>query len=222
MLLLGKDTKKVSDLELDIIDSGRLNEYTWGKESYYLFLDSVRNAISKNLVKINKVDNGERIGFYRLRGLAYVFQVWFNECWPYIDGIHCSKLHDRIPRILNWCNDTAPFIKQFKNSIFGVSLSKLKVKNLFPTEEELLRLHLDGFFVDKNLDGMGKGKSVQIDDDSHDVEEYDNEEDAKIEEASHGDEDDVKDDDEDDGENEEGETDEGVNEEGDNEQDENE
>ncbi|KAM6578402.1 hypothetical protein CsatB_030239 [Cannabis sativa] len=113
-------------------------------------------------------------------------------------------------------------------------LSSLKVKKLFPIKEELLNLHLDGFFVDKNLDDMRKGKSVQIDDvgtqdfknmmhslksmhknidlllsrpppkDSHDVEEYDNKEEVEIEEASHGDEDDVEDDDEDDGENEEG------------------
>uniref|UniRef100_A0A803Q0U0 DUF1985 domain-containing protein n=1 Tax=Cannabis sativa TaxID=3483 RepID=A0A803Q0U0_CANSA len=42
-------------------------------------------------------------------------------------------------RILNWSNDTAPSVKEFKNYIFIVSLSK-------------------------NLDDMGKGKYAQIDD----------------------------------------------------------
>ncbi|KAF4354760.1 hypothetical protein G4B88_009550 [Cannabis sativa] len=37
-------------------------------------------------------------------------------------------------------------------------------KNLFPIEEESLSLHLDGFFVDKNLDEIGKEKSLEIDD----------------------------------------------------------
>uniref|UniRef100_A0A803PX03 Uncharacterized protein n=1 Tax=Cannabis sativa TaxID=3483 RepID=A0A803PX03_CANSA len=139
-----------------------------------------------------------------------VVVLYFVQCFVLSDSVtkKVSDLELDIidnGRILNCSNDNVPSLKEFKNSIFSISLSKLKVKKLFPIKEELLSLHLDGFFVDKNLDDMRKGKSVQIDDvDSHDVEEYDNKEEVEIEEASHGDEDDVEDDDEDDGENEEG------------------
>ncbi|KAM6587527.1 hypothetical protein CsatA_010132 [Cannabis sativa] len=162
-LLSNTPDKEVSRFVLDVVDSGRWDEYCWGRESFELTIDSFKGRIEHGIIMKNRKaeKGGQYDGWYRALGCPWVFTVWFYECCPAMVNSFCKRVSSSIPRILNWSNTIVtknPTLRDLKGKIFDLPLEKLKIKNMRPTDEERQQLHLDGLFLDESIDERGVAK----------------------------------------------------------------
>ncbi|KAM6576322.1 hypothetical protein CsatB_028159 [Cannabis sativa] len=149
-LLSNTPDKEVSRFDLDVVDSGRWDEYCWGRESFELTIDSFKGRIQHD-------------GWYRALGCPWIFTVWFYECCPAMVNSFCKRVSSSIPRILNWSNTIVtknPTLRDLKGKIFDLPLENLKIKNMRPTDEERQQLQLDGLFLDGSIDDRGVAKQT--------------------------------------------------------------
>ncbi|XP_060967335.1 uncharacterized protein LOC133035516 [Cannabis sativa] len=162
-LLSNTPDKEVSRFVLDVVDSGRWDEYCWGRESFELTIDSFKGRIEHGIIMKNRKaeKGGQYDGWYRALGCPWVFTVWFYECCPAMVNSFCKRVSSSIPRILNWSNTIVtknPTLRDLKGKIFDLPLEKLKIKNMRPTDEERQQLQLDGLFLDESIDERGVAK----------------------------------------------------------------
>ncbi|KAM6555187.1 hypothetical protein CsatB_015949 [Cannabis sativa] len=162
-LLSNTPDKEVSRFVLDVVDSGRWDEYCWGRESFELTIDSFKGRIEHGIIMKNRKaeKGGQYDGWYRALGCPWVFTVWFYECCPAMVNSFCKRVSSSIPRILNWSNTIVtknPTLRDLKGKIFDLPLEKLKIKNMRPTDEERQQLQLDGLFIDESIDERGVAK----------------------------------------------------------------
>ncbi|XP_060957879.1 uncharacterized protein LOC133029420 [Cannabis sativa] len=162
-LLSNTPDKEVSRFDLDVVDSGRWDEYCWGRESFELTIDSFKGRIQHGIIMKNRKaeKGGQYDGWYRALGCPWVFTVWFYECCPAMVNSFCKRVSSSIPRILNWSNTIVtknPTLRDLKGKIFDLPLDKLKIKNMRPTDEERQQLQLDGLFLDESIDDRGVAK----------------------------------------------------------------
>ncbi|XP_030506077.2 uncharacterized protein LOC115720994 [Cannabis sativa] len=162
-LLSNTPDKEVSRFVLDVVDSGRWDEYCWGRESFELTIDSFKGRIEHGIIMKNRKaeKGGQYDGWYRALGCPWVFTVWFYECCPAMVNSFYKRVLSSIPRILNWSNTIVtknPTLRDLKGKIFDLPLEKLKIKNMRPTDEERQQLQLDGLFLDESIDERGVAK----------------------------------------------------------------
>ncbi|KAM6554433.1 hypothetical protein CsatB_015195 [Cannabis sativa] len=162
-LLSNTPDKEVSRFVLDVVDSGRWDEYCWGRESFELTIDSFKGRIEHGIIMKNRKaeKGGQYDGWYRALGCPWVFTIWFYECCPAMVNSFCKRVSSSIPRILNWSNTIVtknPTLRDLKGKIFDLPLEKLKIKNMRPTDEERQQLQLDGLFLDESIDERGVAK----------------------------------------------------------------
>ncbi|KAM6556292.1 hypothetical protein CsatB_003311 [Cannabis sativa] len=160
-LLSNTPDKEVSRFVLDVVDSGRWDEYCWGRESFELTIDSFKGRIEHGIIMKNRKaeKGGQYDGWYRALGCPWVFTVWFYECCPAMVNSFCKRVSSSIPRILNWSNTIVtknPTLRDLKGKIFDLPLEK--IKNMRPTDEERQQLQLDGLFLDESIDERGVAK----------------------------------------------------------------
>ncbi|KAM6597285.1 hypothetical protein CsatA_007809 [Cannabis sativa] len=164
-LLSNTPDKEVSRFDLDVVDSGRWDEYCWGRESFELTIDSFKGRIQHGIIMKNRKaeKGGQYDGWYRALGCPWVFTVWFYECCPAMVNTFCKRVSSRIPRILNLSNTIVtknPTLRDLKGKIFDLSSNKLKIKNICPTDEERQKLQLEGLFLDESIDDRGISKQT--------------------------------------------------------------
>ncbi|XP_060972322.1 uncharacterized protein LOC133038249 [Cannabis sativa] len=160
-LLSNTPDKEVSRFVLDVVDSGRWDEYCWGRESFELTIDSFKGRIEHGIIMKNRKaeKGGQYDGWYRALGCPWVFTIWFYECCPAMVNSFCKRVSSSIPRILNWSNTIVtknPTLRDLKGKIFDLPLEK--IKNMRPTDEERQQLQLDGLFLDESIDERGVAK----------------------------------------------------------------
>ncbi|KAM6556519.1 hypothetical protein CsatB_003538 [Cannabis sativa] len=148
-LLGGPPGKVVSSEEIDVVDSGRYNEFGWGKHCFDITMHSLKGKIDSGYKRVVRSD--EDGGYYRLLGFPLAIQFWFFECCPYVIGKLSLYSNVGIPRILNWPKlpkDKEGMVKMdvMNTLIFDRSLKELKLRNLTPTSVERLSLSLTDFF----------------------------------------------------------------------------
>ncbi|KAM6587343.1 hypothetical protein CsatA_009948 [Cannabis sativa] len=148
-LLGGPPGKVVSSEEIDVVDSGRYNEFGWGKHCFDITMHSLKGKIDSGYKRVVRSD--EDGGYYRLLGFPLAIQFWFFECCPYVIGKLSLYSNVGIPRILNWPKlpkDKEGMVKMdvMNTLIFDRSLKELKLRNITPTSVERLSLSLTDFF----------------------------------------------------------------------------
>ncbi|KAM6588213.1 hypothetical protein CsatA_010818 [Cannabis sativa] len=148
-LLGGPPGKVVSFEEIDVVDSGRYNEFGWGKHCFDITMHSLKGKIDSGYKRVVRSD--EDGGYYRLLGFPLAIQFWFFECCPYVIGKLSLYSNVGIPRILNWPKlpkDKEGMVKMdvMNTLIFDRSLKELKLRNLTPTSVERLSMSLTDFF----------------------------------------------------------------------------
>ena len=129
-LLSNTPDKEVSRFVLDVVDSGRWDEYCWGRESFELTIDSFKGRIEHGIIMKNRKaeKGGQYDGWYRALGCPWVFTVWFYECCPAMVNSFCKRVSSSIPRILNWSNTIVtknPTLRDLKGKIFDLPLEKV-------------------------------------------------------------------------------------------------
>ncbi|KAM6562747.1 hypothetical protein CsatB_022745 [Cannabis sativa] len=149
-LLSGTKHKNVPKSILDVVDSGRYNEFAWGRSSFELTISSWKGKLDSWVEGVRKArSSGKRPSvFYTLIGCPHVLQVWFYECCKYMKGKYCQKESSRIPRITQWTCNSQPTFKVLKTTIFDVSKDKLQLSNMRPTAGEFKALKLSSFKFD--------------------------------------------------------------------------
>ncbi|XP_060959419.1 uncharacterized protein LOC133030633 [Cannabis sativa] len=149
-LLSGTKHKNVPKSILDVVDSGRYNEFAWGRSSFELTISSLKGKLDSWVEGVRKArSSGKRPSvFYTLIGCPHVLQVWFYECCKYMKGKYCQKESSRIPRITQWTCNSQPTFKVLKTTIFDVSKDKLQLSNMRPTAGEFKALKLSSFKFD--------------------------------------------------------------------------
>ncbi|KAM6556096.1 hypothetical protein CsatB_003115 [Cannabis sativa] len=145
----GPPGKVVSSEEIDVVDSGRYNEFGWGKHCFDITMHSLKGKIDSGYKRVLRSD--EDGGYYRLLGFPLAIQFWFFECCPYVIGKLSLYSNVGIPRILNWPKlpkDKEGQVKMdvMNTLIFDRSLKELKLRNITPTSVERLSLSLTDFF----------------------------------------------------------------------------
>ncbi|XP_060973991.1 uncharacterized protein LOC133039174 [Cannabis sativa] len=142
-LLSGTKHKNVPKSILDVVDSGRYNEFAWGRSSFELTISSLKGKLDSWVEGVRKArSSGKRPSvFYTLIGCPHVLQVWFYECCKYMKGKYCQKESSRIPRITQWTCNSQPTFKVLKTTIFDVSKDKLQLSNMRPTTGEFKALN---------------------------------------------------------------------------------
>ncbi|KAM6569076.1 hypothetical protein CsatB_017061 [Cannabis sativa] len=148
-LLGGPPGKVVSSEEIDVVDSGRYNEFGWGKHCFDITMHSLKGKIDSGYKRVVRSD--EDGGYYSLLGFPLAIQFWFFECCPYVIGKLSLYSNVGIPRILNWPKlpkDKEGQVKMdvMNTLIFDRSLKELKLRNITPTSVERLSLSLTDFF----------------------------------------------------------------------------
>ncbi|KAM6574656.1 hypothetical protein CsatA_022983 [Cannabis sativa] len=128
-LLSNTPDKEVSRFDLDVVDSGRWDEYCLGRESFELTIDSFKGRIQHGILMKNKKaeKGGQYDGWYRALGCPWVFMVWFYECCPAMVNSFCKRVSSSIPRILSWSNTIVtknPTLRDLKGKIFNLPLNK--------------------------------------------------------------------------------------------------
>ncbi|XP_060963681.1 uncharacterized protein LOC115713341 [Cannabis sativa] len=149
-LLSGTKHKNVPKSILDVVDSGRYNEFAWGRSSFELTISSLKGKLDSWVEGVRKArSSGKRPSvFYTLIGCPHVLQVWFYECCKYMKCKYCQKESSRIPRITQWTCNSQPTFKVLKTTIFDVSKDKLQLSNMRPTAGEFKALKLSSFKFD--------------------------------------------------------------------------
>lgn len=109
-LLSSSSDSQISKCDLVILDNEDFGQYHWDKKVFKVTLDSLRNNM-----RTNSKDN-----YYKLHGFMYVFQVWFYECCPYMNGKYRDHNGGYILRILNWSND---YLAKFEEAYTTLSLN---------------------------------------------------------------------------------------------------
>ncbi|KAM6551588.1 hypothetical protein CsatB_001396 [Cannabis sativa] len=120
-LLTNTPDKEVSRFDLDVIDSGRWDEYCWGRESFELTIDSFKGRIEHGIKMKNKKEEkgGQSYdGWYRALGCPWVFIVWFYEWWAtappcrYVGpvGIYFTRILDLLTK---YYQDLSPNVLLF-------------------------------------------------------------------------------------------------------------
>ncbi|KAM6579937.1 hypothetical protein CsatA_003711 [Cannabis sativa] len=152
-LLSGTKHKNVPKSILDVVDSGRYNEFAWGRSSFELTISSLKGKLDSWVEGVRKAkSSGKRPSvFYTLIGCPHVLQVWFYECCKYMKGKYCQKESSRIPRITQWTCNSQPTFKVLKTTIFDVSKDKLQLSNMRPTAGEFKALKLSSFKFDTDF-----------------------------------------------------------------------
>ncbi|KAM6567464.1 hypothetical protein CsatA_026592 [Cannabis sativa] len=148
-LLGGPPGKVISLEEIDVVDSGRYNEFGWGKHCFDITIHSLKGKIDSGLKRVVRSD--EDGGYYRLLGFPLAIQFWFFECCPYVIGKLSLYSNVGIPRILNWPKlpkDKEGQVKMdvMNTLVFNRSLKELKLRNITPTSVERVSLSLNDFF----------------------------------------------------------------------------
>ncbi|KAM6543113.1 hypothetical protein CsatB_007560 [Cannabis sativa] len=141
--------KAVSIEEIDVVDSGRFNEFGWGKHFFDMTIQSLKGKIDSGLRKVVRSD--EDGGYYRLLGFPLAIQFWFFKCYPYVIGKLSLYSNVGIPRLLNWPKlpkdkDGQMKMDVMNSLVFNRSLKELKLRNISPTSVERVSLKLDDFF----------------------------------------------------------------------------
>lgn len=90
-LLTSTTNTQIPKCDFDILDSGKFDEFPWGKEVFVMTLESLKNSPNTSLK-----DN-----YYSLCGFPYALQVWFYEYCPYLNGKYCANNGADIPCCLN-------------------------------------------------------------------------------------------------------------------------
>ena len=103
-----KDKRINTDL-LKVIDSGRVEDFAWGKLAFDFLLTQMKSAANTLYCRDSKIEGvtglvlrGEDWGFesYKLGGLAYALQVCAYECFPDVAHISAKKSKELVfPRM---------------------------------------------------------------------------------------------------------------------------
>ena len=106
-LLTSSTDTHVPKGDFDMLDGDKFDEFPWGKEVFRMTVESLKNS-----GKTTSKDN-----YYRLTGFPYVFQVWFYESCPYLNGKYCEHNGSSIPRMLNWTTDYSGRFDEFYTTL---------------------------------------------------------------------------------------------------------
>ncbi|KAH0757112.1 hypothetical protein KY290_020605 [Solanum tuberosum] len=85
-----KKSSSIPRIHFDLVESGRYNEYPWGKDVF--------SKLVKSITK--KMDAKKK--YYRIDGMPLAMQVWIYESCSAVDLNIAEKKTNRIPRLVNW------------------------------------------------------------------------------------------------------------------------
>ncbi|KAF3647780.1 hypothetical protein FXO38_18526 [Capsicum annuum] len=93
-------------------------------------------SISRSMNEVQK--------FYHLSGLPYALQIWRYECCAKVDESLAVRVHNLIPRMVNW--EVVKLKPRYEDLIVDM-FSKLVYRNITPSPQELNHLDLPIFFM---------------------------------------------------------------------------
>ena len=117
MLLTNVPTKLVPDLDFDLIESGAFQKYSWGRESFFVTISSLKNKLSSRKNNVFEKRN-KKFDYYRLNGIPYIFQIWFYETCPFVVNSFAERNGDMVPRMLRWFCSSSANTKVLKDYLF--------------------------------------------------------------------------------------------------------
>ncbi|KAL3362739.1 hypothetical protein AABB24_012178 [Solanum stoloniferum] len=121
-----KKSSSIPRIQFDLVESGRYNEYPWGK-----------NVFSKLVKSITKKMDAKK-KYYRIDGMPLAMQVWIYECCSAVDLNIAKKKTNRIPRLVNWRTRNSRIHYEFlMEEMFGDNGNPLKYKNIQPSLKEI-------------------------------------------------------------------------------------
>ncbi|KAH0720773.1 hypothetical protein KY290_005752 [Solanum tuberosum] len=121
-----KKSSSIPRIHFDLVESGRYNEYPWGKDVFSKLVKSVTK----------KMDAKKK--YYRIDGMPLAMQVWIYECCSAVDLNIAEKKTNRIPRLVNWRTRNSRIHYEFlMEGMFGDNGNPLKYKNIQPSLKEI-------------------------------------------------------------------------------------
>ncbi|XP_060964365.1 uncharacterized protein LOC133033544 [Cannabis sativa] len=124
-LLSNTPDKEVSRFVLDVVDSGRWDEYCWGRESFELTIDSFKGRIEHGIIMKNRKaeKGGQYDGWYRALGCPWIKnmrptdeerQAAFNLTQSFEGGSSSKK---SIRRDIDWMKSKLEMLSSNQSSL---------------------------------------------------------------------------------------------------------
>ncbi|XP_055961020.1 uncharacterized protein LOC126672634 [Mercurialis annua] len=163
-LFSSQNVKRVSIVNLNIIESSECNEFPWGLDCSNCGIDDLKDKL-KGKSKQFEEEEG-KIPFYWLAVFIYALQCWFYECCPVaVNNLAILENGDAIPRILRWKVDNNPGVAELEKPFFSLSGKQMKLRKITPSVEEMNKLDLSHFFI------KGKDKKKEMSENLSDSED---------------------------------------------------
>ncbi|OIS97541.1 hypothetical protein A4A49_21395 [Nicotiana attenuata] len=137
-----KNTKHIDKKYLDLVDKGDYNSYPWGIDIYEETVRTISGILDKQRQ------------YYWLSGFPYAVQVWFYECFGYLDSYVACRRENISPPILRWSVTRQLKFEELNDKLYGLPSEKLNLRNMSlenKIEDNVDQIHVtsDDDFVDR-------------------------------------------------------------------------
>ncbi|OIT26898.1 hypothetical protein A4A49_59323, partial [Nicotiana attenuata] len=137
-----KNTKHIDKKYLDLVDKGDYNSYPWVIDLYEETVRTISGILDKQRQ------------YYWLSGFPYAVQVWFYECFGYLDSYVACRRENISPPILRWSVTRQLKFEELNDKLYGLPSEKLNLRNMSlenKIEDNVDQIHVtsDDDFVDR-------------------------------------------------------------------------
>ncbi|XP_055961069.1 uncharacterized protein LOC126671808 [Mercurialis annua] len=133
-LFSSQNVKRVSIVNLNIIESSECNEFPWGLDCFNCGIDDLKDKLKG---KSKQYEEEGKTPFYRLAVFIYALQCWFYECCPVaVNNLAILENGDAIPRILRWKVDDNPGVAELEKPFFSLSGKQMKLRKITPSGKD--------------------------------------------------------------------------------------